>query len=95
MRKAKIEIEHPDHSQELSRLRKILGQIAGIEKMVLSRRYCPEIVQQIRAATSALKALEFAIVKKHISSCVKQSARTDAPPLLDKKLKELLDLFKG
>ena len=95
MRKTKIENGHPDHSQELSRLRKILGQIAGIEKMILSRRYCPEIVQQIRAATSALKALELAIVKKHISSCVKQSARTDAPPVFDKKLKELLDLVKG
>ncbi len=95
MRRKKTEIGHPDHSQELSRLRKVLGQIAVIEKMILSKRYCPEIVQQIRAAASALKALELAILKNHISSCVKKSAISDSPPAFDKKLKELMDLIKG
>lgn len=96
MRKVNREIEqHPDHSDELSRLRKVTGQIIGIEKMILARRYCPEIVQQIRAATSALKALELTIIKSHMSSCIKKSARTDSPGAFDQKLKEVLDLIKG
>ena len=96
MRNSKREIEqHPDHSDELSRLRKIMGQIAGIERMITAERYRPEVVQQIRAATSALKALELAIVKSHMSTCIKKSARSDTHGAFDQKLKELMELIKG
>lgn len=86
---------HPDHSGELGRLRKVNGQIQGIEKMILSRRYCPEIVQQIRAARSALQALEVEILRGHLSACIKTSAREDAPREFEKKLEELMELVKG
>ena len=96
MRKSKQKMEqHPDHSDELNRLGKIMGQIAGIEKMIAARRYCPEIVQQIRAATSALRAVVLSIVKGHMSACIKKSARTDSNKAFDQKLVELLDLIKG
>ena len=85
----------PDHSDELIRLSKVMGQITGIEKMILARRYCPEIIQQIRAACSALKALEVAVIKGHMASCIKNSARNDSPSDFDQKLKELLELVKG
>ena len=85
----------PDHSEELVRLSKIKGQIAGIEKMIVARRYCPEIIQQIRAACSALKALELAVMKGHMASCIKNSARNDSSTEFDRKLKELLKLIKG
>ncbi len=85
----------PDYSEELVRLSKITGQIAGIEKMILARRYCPEILQQIRAGRSALKALELAVMKGHMASCIKDSARSDSPAEFDRKLSELLDLIKG
>lgn len=58
----------PDYSSEIGRLNRVMGQVAGIEKMILARRYCPEIVQQIRAARSALQALEIEIIKGHMSS---------------------------
>lgn len=86
---------HPDHSGELSRLSKVMGQLSGIEKMILNRRYCPEIIQQVRAARSALKALEVAIMKEHMTSCIKTSARNDSSLDFDRKLKELLQLIKG
>ena len=96
MRESKSKIgQHPDHSDELNRVRKITGQIAGIEKMITNRRYCPEIIQQITAARSALKALELAIIRGHISSCIKKSARSDSPSVFDQKLKELMELIKG
>jgi DNA-binding FrmR family transcriptional regulator len=96
MRNSKRRIEpHPDYSEELGRLRKIRGQMAGVEKMIVARRYCPEIIQQIRAATSALKALEIAIIKGHLSFCIKKSAHSDSPSALDQKLKELMKLIKG
>jgi len=96
MRNSKHKMEnHPDHSEELNRLRKISGQIAGIEKMIATRRYCPEIVQQIRAATSALRAVELSIVKGHMSACIKKSAQSDSNSAFDKKLRELMELIKS
>jgi DNA-binding FrmR family transcriptional regulator len=91
----KAKVDFPDHTDELSRLRKVTGQISGIEKMILSRRYCPDILQQIRAARSALAALELTILKTHISMCLKDSARGDSQSDFERKLKELLGLIKG
>jgi DNA-binding FrmR family transcriptional regulator len=96
MRKSKQETEHhPDHSDEINRLRKVSGQIAGIEKMIVARRYCPEIIQQIRAAASALRAVELSILKEHMRSCIKETATSGSPSALDRKLQELLELCKG
>jgi len=87
--------EFPDYSDELNRLGKIIGQLNGIEKMISTRRYCPDIIQQTRAARSALGALELAIIRGHLASCIKDSAKSDSPKAFDEKLKGLLDLIKG
>lgn len=95
MRSRNKKEDFPDYSDELTRLSKVMGQIAGIERMIRARRYCPEIIQQIRAARSALMALELAVMKGHMASCIKSSARSDSPADFDRKLKELLELIKG
>ncbi len=51
--------QHLDHSDELSRLRKIMGQLAGIERMITTKRNRPEVVQQIWAGTSFKQPLNF------------------------------------
>lgn len=75
-RKQMEKFHHPDHSAEIARVRKIVGQLEGVEKMILARRYCPQILQQIKAASSALTALRIEILKKHLSECVSESARS-------------------
>ncbi len=92
--KPRTEDSSAAHAAELSRLAKVMGQLSGIERMILDDRYCPEIVQQIRAATSALRAIEVNIIKRHISTCVKKSAKSESPNALDKKLKELMELIR-
>ena len=82
------------HSEELSRLAKVVGQLAGIEKMISNERGSPEIIQQLRAATSALKALELMYIKRHISSSIKTSVESDTPAAFDRKLKELVGLIR-
>lgn len=94
-KKKLITAGHPDHSDELVRLRKITGQLSGVERMIIDRRYCPEILQQIRAIYSAIKALETAILRSHLSSCIKKSAKSNSSTEFDKKLTELLDLIRG
>lgn len=52
------------------RLRKISGQINGIEKMVNDGRYCVDIMQQIMAARSALNQVALIMLESHTKSCV-------------------------
>ena len=49
---------HPDHSSEIKRLKRIQGQLEGIERMIMERRYCIEILNQTKAVTSAIHSLE-------------------------------------
>lgn len=83
--------EHnPSHMENMPRLNRINGQIEGIKKMVEDGRYCPDIITQLRAVRSALKAVESNILKKHLQHCVAQSF-TDEDK--DKKIEELKMLF--
>ena len=52
------EKKHPDHSTDIKRLNRIVGQIEGIKKMIEDKRYCQDILTQTKAASSALKSLE-------------------------------------
>lgn len=65
----------------------------AIERMIAEGRYCVEILQQIKAARSALQSLEANILRSHLESCVKQAL--EAPNAFDaeKKLKEVSDLL--
>lgn len=54
----------------VNRLKRIEGQIRGIQKMVEDDRYCMEILVQISAVQSALKSVGFSITERHIHHCV-------------------------
>lgn len=54
----------------VNRLKRIEGQIRGIQKMVEDDRYCMEILVQISAVQSALKSVGFSITERHIQHCV-------------------------
>ena len=84
-----------DHSAHLNRLRRIRGQVDGVERMISDRRYCPEIIQQIKATRSALRSLECLIVEGHMEHCVKQAFDSRDPDLVQTKLDEILLLMKG
>lgn len=87
-------MQHPNHAGELPRLKRIIGQLEGVERMILERRYCPDIIQQLRAANSAVKALELEILKAHLNTCIRTSAKSDKNSAFETKLKELLDMIK-
>ncbi|SDD71115.1 metal-sensitive transcriptional regulator [Sporomusa acidovorans] len=52
------------------RLKRIGGQINGIEKMVDERRYCVDVLQQIMAARAALNQVALIMLESHTKSCV-------------------------
>jgi len=86
--------EFPDHSKEIKRLNRISGQVEGVKKMIEDRRYCPDIIIQLKAISSAVKSVEGIILKTHLESCVRDVFKEDDKTKQDEKIEELLALFQ-
>jgi DNA-binding FrmR family transcriptional regulator len=84
-------MSHPDHSNNLSSLRRIEGQIRGVQQMIDDKRYCMDIVNQIKAMKSALSRVESKILEKHLRSCVTQILNKKE---MEEKITELVKVFK-
>lgn len=84
---------HPDHAEQKKRVRRIRGQIEGIDKMIDERRYCIDILHQVKAARSALQALEAEILKVHLRHCVRSVFRAKDAMDVEKKIQEIADIF--
>ena len=95
MKRTAVAARHSDHSAEIPRLRKIAGQLAGTEKMITDGRSCIEILQQVRAVHSAVKALEIAILKQHLNNGIANSPKSESKAVFNQRLKDLLDMIKG
>ena len=52
------------------RLRRIEGQVRGIERMIDENKYCIDVLTQIRAVNSALQAVALALLDEHLNHCV-------------------------
>lgn len=85
---------YPDHKPQITRLRRIQGQVEGIQAMIEDGRYCPEIITQIQAARAALKSLEALILEKHLKHCMMEAFQLTNSAKKNKKISELLNLFK-
>jgi CsoR family transcriptional regulator, copper-sensing transcriptional repressor len=85
---------HPDHSAELKRLNRIAGQVEGVKKMIEGRRYCPDIIIQLRAIRAAVAAIEVSILDGHLDSCVTDAFNTGDGDEKRKKMDELKELYR-
>ncbi len=74
--------------QVLIRLKKIEGQIKGLQRMVEEERYCIDIVNQITAVRRALEQVALLVMKRHVESCVSEAIRLGDST---KKIEELMD----
>lgn len=88
------EIECPDHSAELGRLNRISGQLEGVKKMIEDRRYCPEIITQLRAIQSATRSVESNMLRRHLEGCVIDACGGKGAEEAEEKINELITLFK-
>ncbi len=87
--------DHPDHSTQIKRLNRVTGQIQGIERMIVDKRYCPDIITQLKAASAALKAIESEIFKSHLRSCVKSVLNGNDAFKAEEKIQEIIKLTHG
>ena len=63
-------MENQGKSKIVTRLKKIEGQIRGLQKMIEEDKYCVDIITQTSAARSALKSVEDVLLEGHLSTCV-------------------------
>ena len=74
-----------------ARIRRIVGQINGIQRMIEEKRYCVDVLNQISAVRSALDALGIELLTKHLESCVVgHGTGTEHPKAKPMKPKALL-----
>lgn len=77
----------------ISRLKKIEGQIRGLQRMVEEKKYCVDILFQISAVCGALRKVGHAILKNHIETCVADAIASSTEEDKDKKVEELVEVF--
>ena len=86
---------HPDHTKLLPKLNRVEGQISGIKKMIDERRYCPDIIQQVRATRKALFGIESSLLEKHFEHCVSDAIDAKDKGTKEEKLSEVMQIFKS
>ena len=79
-----------DKAGLLNRLRRIEGQVRGIERMVDEERYCIEILTQLSAISRALDAVALKLLGDHVHSCVASAFASGDRAAADEKTRELL-----
>jgi DNA-binding FrmR family transcriptional regulator len=81
------------HEEQLQFLKKIEGQIRGIEGMIEEKRYCVDIITQIHSVVGALYRVENEIFKKHIDGCVVHALKGKSENEKQKKINEVVELI--
>ena len=76
-----------DKDAYLKRLRRIEGQVRGLQRMVESDTYCIDILTQVSAVTRALQAVALGLVEDHLGHCVTQAIKAGGPEA-EEKVKE-------
>jgi DNA-binding FrmR family transcriptional regulator len=71
----------------LKRLRRVEGQIRGLQRMVDDEVYCIDILTQVSAATKALETVALGLLDDHLAHCVVDAAKAGGPDA-DAKLQE-------
>ncbi len=77
--------EHKD--EHLKRLRRIEGQVRGLQRMVESDTYCIDVLTQVSAATRALESVALLLLEEHLGHCVTHAIQAGGDEA-DAKIKE-------
>ena len=85
-------MKHPCHRQSIPNINRIAGQINGVGKMIHEGKYCIDILNQLKAAKSAIATVEAKILEKHIEECVRDSIQSQDQ--IDTKIAELVKILK-
>src|SRR6266581_4497116 len=80
-------------SSNLKRLRRIEGQVRGLQRLVTEDRYCADILVQISSVQEALRSVGRALMRNHLRHCASEAIRDTAPGRAEAMYEELLHLM--
>jgi len=76
----------------LTRLKRIEGQVQGIQRMVEEEKYCMDILLQLSAVQGALSQVSRLLLARHIESCVTEAVRSGTREERGRKIEELVEV---
>ena len=91
-RRKAVAVDPQIKARNVRRLRRIAGQIRGLERMVGEERYCTDILIQISSVQEALRAVGKALMGNHLRHCAAQAIRSGPGSKADAVYDELLQL---
>jgi DNA-binding FrmR family transcriptional regulator len=77
----------------LTRLRRIEGQVRGLQKMVDEERYCADVLTQVSSVQEALRGVGRSLLHNHLKHCATQAIRSGDPGQADAMYEELMELM--
>jgi DNA-binding FrmR family transcriptional regulator len=88
-----VAVDPQIRTSNLNRLRRIEGQVRGLQKMVERDRYCADILVQVSSVQEALRSVGRALMRNHLRHCVTQALRKGSKAEAEAMYDELLDLI--
>ncbi len=86
-------INEETERKAMVRLKRIEGQVQGVQRMVEEGKYCVDILLQISAIQGALEQVRKILLGRHIESCVAEAMASCREADRQKKIDELLEVF--
>ena len=84
----------PDLKAQASvRLKRIEGQIRGIQRMITDERYCADVLVQIAAVQESLRAVARVMLRNHLEQCASEAIRSSDAARRERMYDELTELF--
>ncbi len=80
-------------ARNLRRLRRIEGQVRGLQKMIEEDRYCPDVMTQISSVHEALRAVGRELMRNHLEHCVTQAIRSGDEDRAGETFDEIVELM--
>lgn len=90
----KKERSEKEHKELLNRLKRIEGQVRGVEKMVEKDAYCIDILTQVAAVTAALNSFNKVLMAEHIRTCVASDIRDGKDETIEELVAALQKLMR-
>jgi CsoR family transcriptional regulator, copper-sensing transcriptional repressor len=87
-----VAVDPETKSANLNRLRRIEGQVRGLQKMVEEDRYCADILVQISSVHEALRGVGRSLLRNHLRHCATHAVRKGSPEEAEAIYDELVEL---
>lgn len=88
-----VAVDAETKARALKRLRRVEGQVRGLQAMVEDERYCADVLTQISAVQQALRGVGKLLMRNHLEHCVTDALRSGDENAASSTYEEVLDLM--